>query len=933
MGSSKTDEVLQAEAAELFGKNFTGQTGQRLYRSYNAENPAALCISGGGIRSAAFALGVIQALATHPRRSAEGSASNPKSSLLANFHYLSTVSGGGYIGSWLTSWIKRAGWPGVWCNLVGRPGGPDAEPPTLSWLRDHSGYLTPKMGLTSADTWSTAIIVIRNIILNWLIIIPVLCFAIILFKWFAGSVEAVAKIVDGNCLLFASGSLGAACLIFALQFTIRNRPTQKDSRANQKYFLWLDLLPAMASGLLFTYILALPSTHIFFRNLPFCASDSDLASTSCLGMFSSIGGLAGLAIYSIGWIIAWLPLVRRVHLWDLVAWTIAGAVYGSLVAVGVWLYSNQFVHPFWIFKSSEIILIIFALPWALLSQLIAEMIFVGLSSREANSDSDREWFARAAGWYLVAALSWLVLMILIFIGSDLATLLFGNFKTWLAPLGGISGLVTAVLGKSRATPAQGQAKSLGGISANLALAIAAPIFAGILIITASAIIDKVAFGMPLTETKFWKAPVLDINQSFLFPSEGYWLLLWTALFGVVGWGAGFFVNVNRFSLHALYRNRIIRAFLGGSNTTRSANPFTDFDNGDNFRMAELWPRGDAAIPRPMIQSETWRPFHIVNIALNIVSSKKLAWQQRKAESFTASPLHSGSACLNPNASEVRVGGFRDSQTYGDDLGLSLGTAVAISGAAVSPSMGYHSSGPVAFLLTLFNARLGWWLGNPGPQGEKTYKLDGPRIAFLPLLYEMFGLTTDDKKYVYLSDGGHFENLALYEMVRRRCRYIVVIDAGCDPKFEFEDLGNAIRKISLDLGITIRIPEIRRLKRRAEDDRLNPGEPIFHAIGIIDYPAADGEESQPGIMLYIKPFYLDAAIKNVGVRNYAAAHLDFPHQDTANQWFDEPQFESYRALGFEITDTVLVGAITALQNIDEVTLEHVLSKLAERQLQE
>src|SRR5262249_28272278 len=158
--------------------------------------------------------------------------------------------------------------------------------------------------------------------------------------------------------------------------------------------------------------------------------------------------------------------------------------------------------------------------------------------------------------------------------------------------------------------------------------------------------------------------------------------------------------------------------------------------------------------------------------------------QRKAESFTVSALHAGSACK----------AYRRSNRYGGNDGLSLGTALAISGAAASPNMGYHSSPGITFLLALFNVRLGWWLGNPGIEGQETFRHAGPRFALVPLVEETFGLTTDERRYVYLSDGGHFENLGLYEMVRRRCRYIVAVDAGCDPDYTFEDLGNAVRKI-------------------------------------------------------------------------------------------------------------------------------------------
>jgi hypothetical protein len=360
---------------------------------------------------------------------------------------------------------------------------------------------------------------------------------------------------------------------------------------------------------------------------------------------------------------------------------------------------------------------------------------------------------------------------------------------------------------------------------------------------------------------------------------------------VIGIAASVRVNINRFSLHALYRNRIIRAFLGASNPDRRPNAFTGLDENDNLRVHEMWPRMKAG-QWPKIGPRNWRPFHVINIALNVVSTEKLAWQERKAESFTVTPLHSGSSALR----------YRDSKEYGG--GISLGTAVAISGAAASPNMGYHSSPPLAFLMTLFNVRLGWWLGNPGTAGAHSYKLDGPSWAIAPLLNEMFGQTTDDRAYVYLSDGGHFENLALYEMVRRRCRFVLVVDAGCDKNFDFEDLGNAVRKVALDLGVRITFHGLSAMQFRvAKTDLDLPLAPPVHAVGTIHYRDADGG-GEDGIILYLKPSFHGNRIHNVGIRNYAAANPDFPHQSTGDQWFSEAQFESYRALGFETADGVL-----------------------------
>ncbi len=314
-----------------------------------------------------------------------------------------------------------------------------------------------------------------------------------------------------------------------------------------------------------------------------------------------------------------------------------------------------------------------------------------------------------------------------------------------------------------------------------------------------------------------------------------------------------------------------------------------------------------------VEKGNWRPFHVINVALNVVSSARLAWQERKAEPFTISPLHCGCSCL----------GYRHSGTYGGETGISLGTAMAISGAAANPNMGYNSSPMTSFLMSLFNVRLGWWLANPGPSGQASCEKEGPRFAIVPLVEEALSLTTDDRKYVCLSDGGHFENLGLYEMVRRRCRFIVISDAGCDPNVSFKDLGNAVRKIAIDLGVSIRFDGLEKLKKRPRDGNDIGAGHDYHAIGEIDYCAADGH-GRNGLILYIKAGY--HGVESAGIRAYAEAHLDFPHQSTIEQGFTKSQFEAYRALGFEITDHILRGALVDDECAKDPTLERVLLTL-------
>src|SRR5262245_24804891 len=128
-----TSKMLREEAEEVHQRRFDEQIPD-LYRALAERKSAALCLSGGGIRSAAFALGVVQALASHPRGADRRRVDEPENSLLAQFHYLSTVSGGGYTGSWLSVAIKRMTFPVVWKNLVSRSKGPDCEPRMISWL-------------------------------------------------------------------------------------------------------------------------------------------------------------------------------------------------------------------------------------------------------------------------------------------------------------------------------------------------------------------------------------------------------------------------------------------------------------------------------------------------------------------------------------------------------------------------------------------------------------------------------------------------------------------------------------------------------------------------------------------------------------------------------------------------------------------------------
>lgn len=929
------EEMLREEAQAIHGKHaaiVAGKSGVALYQALNKLNAAALCLSGGGIRSAAFALGVIQALAVHPRPAPKGDASGaqapdvaPRAAaedcLLAKLHYVSTVSGGGYIGSWLTAGIARISFADMWKRLVDRTPRPEDEAPQIAWLRAYSNYLTPKLGLGSADTWTAVALYVRNLILNWLVFAPILCAALLAVKLIISAAYGLEDV--GFTTVIVIALIGAVLYIYALRFALLHRPTrpvrsaagheesldaqelaeaeneghqqtneqaQAGGRgADQGRFLRHDLIPALLAAFAFS--------------LAFWPDVTDPILEWDLWKLAGSGAVIGVLLYAVAWLVAW-PWPkdtegRDARYWarDFRQWSVAGGVYGAIIGLGIFLFAN---YDFDILigniavtdeTKNALLLFIYGVPWIITAQLTAEMIFVGLTSWQIDSDADREWFGRSTGWFAAVAIVWVIVGFLVLVGADLAFFLYASAESHFGKAagalgGGAAGIVTAILGKSSASPARKAA--VGGTSwANVALAITTPIFIVALIVAFSALLDDL-----LLDHSFLKSPLIGGLVTPEAPSAAddlKWLLIGLTGALLVAWVASKNVNVNRFSLHALYRNRIIRAFLGATNPGRSPDSFTGFDERDNPPMTSLWPERPA--PR--------RLFHVVNIALNVVSSQRLAWQERKAESFTVSPCHAGSAYKAFRRSKEYARGTE----HGD--GISVGTAVAISGAAASPNMGYHSSPMVTILLALFNVRLGWWLGNPGKEGDATYTSEGPATAIRPLLDEMLGRTTDQNSYVYLSDGGHFENLGLYEMVRRRCRFIIVSDAGCDKDFHFEDLGNAVRKIWLDLGVPIRFTGLNALRNRIEDNvEYLPNLPPFYAVGTIDYPAADGAESEKGTILYIKPSFYRNRIENVGVRNYATLNPDFPHQSTADQFFSESQFESYRALGFEMTDGVL-----------------------------
>ena len=996
--------------------------------AFHEQDMAALCLSGGGIRSATFNLGILQGLADH--------------GLLPRFHYLSSVSGGGYIASWLSSWIRRhnEGVQGVATDLSAPPADPEEpEVRPIRHLREYSSYLAPRSSLLSADTWTIATIYIRNLLLNWTILIPVIALVLILprlmeratfIAWNSGAVA----VKTGYAALMLSA---LAVVLVAMVRPRTEKRSGNEQSASALRLEWIGsavwLLPLASAAVTFC---------IFWASLHALPDDDLLRDWTIRGwmlpaMLAAGSAIAG-AIYAGRRIGAFVPggnalqriaayaklLVRWEHLpraiGEIAAAAIAGLFSGWLLRA---LFANLFPPDLLGVRGPTLFFeqyVCLGIPLFLFVFFIEATLLVGFTTI-SSSDHDREWWARSAALMFIAAFFYLAgSAIVIFLA-----ILMAQLPEIVASIGGVSAVASWVLAKKEKLKAETHAEKTKSKLLTIALKIAATITVALLlaliVLATTQVLALMQTIRPVDLPRVfrWKATALAKMHVGALQQTSFRLI---GMFFVAAGGVAFamsrLLNANIYSMHGMYRNRLIRAYLGASRWFRRPDAFTGFDAQDNIDMFELraealWTssfidfdlfaatlakhklrellpatvqdRLDAFVngpkrpPRAEIRSEVTRalnelmvthdlehgvaaprsvrifianrkyldqvfagmivpvphdepvapapapaestalvntpepiehrpsralltpeeervyselrtrqakempkrerpPLHIVNAALNLVGGENLAWQERKADSFTISPLHSGNRRL----------GYRDSFDYGEHV--SLGTALAISGAAVSPNMGYHSSPAVTFLMTLFNARLGWWLGNPS---QSTYDEPGPTMTMDSLVAEASGTTNDTSDWVFLSDGGHFDNLGVYEMVRRRCHYIVVCDATADGKYAFSDLGNAVRKVRVDMGIPITL----RTAYLAPEQGQKDGR--YCALGLIHYGDVDDvpHEQRFGYLLYIKPAVYSECPADV--RNYKNDNESFPHESTVDQFFGESQFESYRALGRHI----------------------------------
>jgi hypothetical protein len=865
---------------------------ESLFQRIHSRGRAALCFSGGGIRSATFGLGILQGLAAFSRR-VEGS----RPQLLGEFDYLSTVSGGGYLGSWFSAWATRLARPATErlkdCNMPDQYDGPaqvieelsrapdatfEPEPAPVKHLRAYTNYLAPKVGLLSADTWTLAATVVRNIFLNWLVLIPLFAAVIIVPVLSWRLVWLKPKNIGPETLwfLFLSaillGGLATAYMGYDL-------PSAGNARRSSKWFIYGSLLPLSFSAVhLTTFWAWLPggnSACAWWNVVGLGKSGLTWLHFGLFGVLMHGGGmLAGIVYMSI----RFGRPPRKTGLAATASAAITGFIGGL---VGLWITHLPKLGPNGELMEPKLYAAL-GFPALMAVFLLSGTLLVGATSY-VTEDEDREWWARAGGWFMAVALGWIAFAFVVLYAAHTLKWADAQISASFTAITGLAGWTAAQFAKSPATlsgrnenPANAGILP-GGIIKEYGARLLLPAFLILLTMLLSAAnlgFIHVIGMLPDLVPSLWPGFLQPMAHA---TAHALWLVLaYTALCLVASW----FINVNKFSLHGMYRERLIRAYLGASNPNRHPHLFTGFDENDNLSMCALTQH---------------KPLHVINMALNLVGGANLAWQERKAESFTSTRLHSGSCRVGYRSSAFYGGRYKDDSKK---TPISLGTAITISGAAASPNMGYHSSPLLTLVMALFNARLGWWLGNP-KMPDKVWKCPGPRWGVRSFIDEAFGLTDDENAWLYLSDGGHFENLGVYEMVLRRCRLIVVSDAGADPAYTYEDLANAVRKVRIDLGIPIEFEKANMPMSPAHRPTAEfSGQHC--AIGHILYGAVD-PGAEPGTIIYIKASM--NGNEPADVKQYAAVDRRFPHQPTSDQFFDESQFESYRRLGLHVVEEI------------------------------
>ncbi|MBV1788012.1 patatin-like phospholipase family protein [Marinobacterium sp. D7] len=316
-------------------------------------------------------------------------------------------------------------------------------------------------------------------------------------------------------------------------------------------------------------------------------------------------------------------------------------------------------------------------------------------------------------------------------------------------------------------------------------------------------------------------------------------------------------SVNRTSIHSYYLAQLVQAFF-----------YTGKPVAEDMPLADLKPNKGAPLP-------------LINTTLSTVNSNRSLARSRMGDSFALTPLY----CGNPATGFAHTAAFQSGR-------LSLGDAVTTSGAAVDPDTAKTANRALSILLTMLNFRLGFWVQHPRRAG-----LHQSHMPFWLIFKELFAKGMNETaRSVHLSDGGHFENLGVYELLRRECPLIIASDAGADPQNTLSDLGSLLQRSQADFGCHIALDT--KALREVQD---GVHQSCF-ALGIIRY-----RSGHTGRLLYVKSALTTHS--SAQVTCFSNIDAGFPNDSTANQFFDERHLDAYRELGREN----ILMAIKALES--------------------
>ena len=759
-----------------------------------------LAFSGGGIRSASFGLGVFQALLSTP--------------FFKHVDYLSTVSGGGYLGG------------------------------AISWLRKLSvdQYSDPSQSLMAFE------------------------------KEFGSAAIGIRSGDD------AGQSRSAKPLAPTLKSTAK---APKDSD-NTRQYVWLDYIRAHGNYLLPPGISYLGVGLTVLRGTLF-----NLAVYGGLLTALFAGLIVGHVIPGIGtpeswetqrWfgIESWLffggvLFAASVLLYGIVTWLASTSVAFS-IAVGVaftFVFAGSSVVLFCEELSSRLfgLGLLTNVRWPLAAANAVVAVIVGsLTIHAIGSDKTNQYGRPNETWHYQSRVAY--------------TNLLGTFCGWLTAVvivwslpvvdRGIAVLLGKVLPTATLSSVLG---ALGGVyqffqgrgkgSTVSALANVRLVVSAVLLIYGLGLLAYIA-----------AASLVDGDHLIAL-----WVIFGSSL------AIGFLVNTNYLGLSRMYRDRIMEAFMPNAESIKT-NRWSPATDADATALVDF--RTDGGGIR--------RPLHLINCNVVMIDSANDRFRGRGGDSFVLSPLFSGSDAT----------GWVRTEHLGDGK-LTLATAVATSGAAANPNAAVAGQGVtrnrlVSFLMSILNIRLGYWLPNPSNRHESLRKF-WPNLWIPGLRQGLLGRGLNEKAtFIEVTDGGHFENTALYELIRRRVRVIVAVEAGQDDGCKFDDLANAIERARVDFGVHIRFDDADwNLNYLRSDEQSGLARRGF-AIGSIRYPEIPQPDPEKatyidGVILYIQA--IPVTDMRPDTESYWRRHTDFPNEPTSNQFFQEEQLEAYREVGLRI----------------------------------